>query len=69
MAFIFGITFTIIAVELLNIVAFKPNGQYVYSFHVGSIFTAFLVPLFVSISNMISPLRNFKAMDYEYLSL
>lgn len=69
LAFIFGITFTIIAVELLNIVVFKPNGQYVYSFHLGSIFTAFLVPLFVSISNVISPLRNLKAMDYEYLNI
>lgn len=69
LAFIFGITFTIIAVELLNIVVFKPNGQYVYSFHVGSIFTAFLVPLFVFISNMISPLRNLKAMDYECLNI
>lgn len=69
LAFIFGITFTIIAVELLNIIVFKPNGQYVYSFHLGSIFTAFLVPLFVSISNIISPLRNLKAMDYEYLNI
>ncbi len=69
LAFIFGITFTIIAVELLNITVFKPNGQYVYSFHLGSIFTAFLVPLFVSISNIISPLRDLKAMDYEYLNI
>ncbi|MBI6875330.1 ABC transporter permease [Clostridium aciditolerans] len=69
LAFIFGVAFTIIAVELLNIVVFKPNGQYVYSFHVGSIFTAFLVPLFVSISNMIPPLRNLKAMDYKYLNI
>jgi putative ABC transport system permease protein len=69
LAFIFGVTFTIIAVELLNIIVFKPNGQYVYSFHIGSIFTAFLVPLFVSISNMIPPLRNLKAMDYEYLNI
>lgn len=69
LAFIFGITFTIIAVELLNITVFKPNGQYVYSFHLGSIFTAFLVPLFVSISNIISPLRDLKAMDYQYLNI
>lgn len=69
LAFIVGIVFTIIVVELLNIVVFEPRGQYVYSFHIRSMSTAFLVPFFVSISSMISPLRNLKAMDYECFSI
>ncbi|MBC2581743.1 ABC transporter permease [Clostridium sp. DJ247] len=69
LGFIVGIVFTIIVVELLNIVVFEPNGQYVYSFHVSSMLYAFLIPLFVSISNMISPLRNLKTMDYECLNI
>ena len=69
LGFIVGIVFTIIAVELLNIVVFEPRGQYVYSFHIRSMVTAFLIPLFVSISNMISPLRTLKNMDYECLEI
>jgi putative ABC transport system permease protein len=69
LGFIVGIVFTIIVVELLNIVVFEPKGQYVYSFHVGSMLTAFLIPLAVTISNMISPLRTLKAMDYECLKI
>lgn len=64
LAFITGILMTITVVELLNIVVFKPRGQYVYSFHINSMATAFLVPFFVSISSMISPLRTLKTMDY-----
>lgn len=69
LAFVFGIVFTIIVVELLNIVIFKPNGQYVYSFHISSIFNAFSIPVFVSISNMILPLRNLKSMNYKCLNI
>jgi putative ABC transport system permease protein len=69
LGFIVGIVFTIIVVELLNIVVFEPKGQYVYSFHISSMVTAFLIPLFVSISNMISPLKNLKNMDYECLEI
>lgn len=65
LGFIVGIVFTIIVLELLNIVVFEPRGQYVYSFNISSMATAFLIPFFVSISNMISPLRNFKTMDYD----
>lgn len=69
LGFIVGIVFTIVVVELLNIVVFEPKGQYVYSFHISSMVTAFLIPLFVSISNMISPLRNLKNMEYECLEI
>jgi ABC-type transport system, involved in lipoprotein release, permease component len=69
LAFIVGIVFTIIVVRLLNIVVFEPKGQYVYSFDISSMVTAFLIPLFVSISNMISPLRNLKNMDHECLEI
>lgn len=69
LGFIFGIIITIIITKLLNIIIFQPKGQYVYSFQLKSIFTAFLIPAAVSITNMLSVLRKLKIMNYDCLNL
>lgn len=68
LGFIFGIIVTIITTKLLNIIIFQPKGQYVYSFHLKSIFTAFLIPVAVSTTNMLSILRRLRTMNYDCLN-
>ncbi|MBV7275378.1 ABC transporter permease [Clostridiaceae bacterium UIB06] len=68
LGFTFGIIVTIITIKLLNIIIFQPKGQYVYSFHLKSIFTAFLIPVSVSTTNMLSTLRKLRAMNYDCLN-
>ncbi|AGK98077.1 FtsX-like permease family protein [Clostridium pasteurianum] len=69
LGYILGIAFTILVVEILNITVWEPNGQYIYSLRTGSMITALLVPIFVSVISMISPLRELKAMDYECINI
>lgn len=69
LGFIFGIIITIIIIRLLNITVYEPKGEYVYSFQLESLFIAFLIPLSVSITNMISPLRQLKNMNHDYINI
>ncbi|AKN30544.1 ABC transporter permease [Clostridium carboxidivorans P7] len=69
LGFITGIIIAIIVTQLLNITIWMPKGQYVLSFKLEYIITAFLIPLSVSLVNMLIYLRKFKCMNYENLNI
>ncbi|OPJ62263.1 ABC transporter permease [Clostridium oryzae] len=67
-AYISGILFTMLVVSLLNISLWNPNGQSVALFNINDIGTAIIMPAFVAIISMLTPLKEIRAMEYECLN-
>lgn len=59
-AFCVGTLTAAFTMEILNIIMWEPKGEYAIVFKSEYFFTAFLVPLFVLIVNMIMPIKQIK---------
>ncbi|PJI08966.1 MULTISPECIES: ABC transporter permease [Clostridium] len=61
-AFCVGTLVAALTMEILNIIIWEPKGEYAIVFKLEYFFTAFLVPLFVLIVNMIMPIKQIKSL-------
>lgn len=64
-----GIAISILVTQLLNILVWEPQGNYIPIFRTDSFLAALIIPAAVSIFSMVSTVKEFNKLSYETLNI
>lgn len=68
LGYVFGIAFTMLIIQLLNIGVWQAKGQHIPIFRLDSMLVSLIVPIAVSLLSMISSIQEFNKLSYESLT-